>query len=102
MNFEFIRGIVNSEKHEKYIVFDFFGNREFCKYFGRLEAKFSNVFDRISQSANFELYRGPTNAASSSMSFASGIRNLDDALMQVLSLEIGSLSSLNLFGVVVD
>ena len=97
MNFEFIRGIVNSEKDEKYVVFDLFGNCELCKHFRRLEAKFSKVFMRYHKVyVFFELYRGPSNAASSSMSFANGIRNLDDIVMQVLSSVIGSCSPLNL------
>ena len=39
---DFIQVIVISEKHEKF-VFDFYGNCEFRKHNGRLEAKFSIV-----------------------------------------------------------
>ena len=96
MIFEFIRVIVNSRKDEKYVVFDVFGNCELCEYFGRLEAKFSKVFlGDITYCSDFELSRGPSNAASSSMSFASGIRNLDDVVMQVFSLVIDFWSPLN-------
>jgi len=43
---------------------------------------FSIFLATVNSASILEDLRGPSNAASSSMSFASGIRNLDDIVMQ--------------------